>query len=74
MKKTNGVNEAGFLFSLVLNRLHFQLGNNPCSLIKAMESKYVLALDVGTTTVRCYVLDQSTAAIGIASEEVKYKI
>jgi glycerol kinase len=37
-----------------------------------MEGKYVLALDVGTTTVRCYVLDQSTAVIGKACQEVSY--
>jgi glycerol kinase len=37
-----------------------------------MEGKYVLALDVGTTTVRCYVLDQSTAVIGKACQEVSF--
>jgi glycerol kinase len=37
-----------------------------------MEGKYVLALDVGTTTVRCYVLDQSTAVVGEAYQEVSF--
>ncbi|KAJ9577720.1 hypothetical protein L9F63_005713 [Diploptera punctata] len=38
-----------------------------------MEGKYVVALDVGTTTVRCHVLDQSTTAIGIASNEIRHE-
>ncbi|XP_021931416.1 putative glycerol kinase 5 isoform X3 [Zootermopsis nevadensis] len=38
-----------------------------------MESKYVLALDVGTTTARCFLLDQTTAVIGRASHEIKHQ-
>ncbi|PNF42202.1 putative glycerol kinase 5 [Cryptotermes secundus] len=37
-----------------------------------MERKYVLALDVGTTTVRCYVLDNSTTVIGKACQEIEH--
>ncbi|XP_063242555.1 putative glycerol kinase 5 isoform X2 [Bacillus rossius redtenbacheri] len=36
-----------------------------------MEGKFVLALDVGTTTVRCHVLDECTTAQGIAQEQVE---
>ena len=37
-----------------------------------MDSKYVLAMDVGTTTMRCHILDQSTAVIGKACYEVSF--
>ncbi|XP_069674370.1 glycerol kinase 5 isoform X2 [Periplaneta americana] len=37
-----------------------------------MEGKYVAALDIGTTTVRCHVLDQSTAINGSASQVIEH--
>ncbi|XP_067003206.1 putative glycerol kinase 5 isoform X2 [Anabrus simplex] len=36
-----------------------------------MAGKFVAALDVGTTTVRCHILDQSTATIGTACDKVE---
>nr|CAD7439507.1 unnamed protein product [Timema bartmani] len=34
-----------------------------------MEGNYVMALDVGTTTIRCHLIDKSTYVIGMASDQ-----
>ncbi|GLH12946.1 Uncharacterized protein GBIM_17603 [Gryllus bimaculatus] len=36
-----------------------------------MDGKFVAALDVGTTTIRCYIFDQSTTAVGSACDKVR---
>jgi len=36
----------------------------------AQPKKYVAALDVGTTTVRCHVLDQNAKVVGSATRQV----
>ncbi|KAK7861772.1 hypothetical protein R5R35_010789 [Gryllus longicercus] len=36
-----------------------------------MDGKFVAALDVGTTTIRCYIFDQSTIAVGSACDKVR---
>nr|CAD7455588.1 unnamed protein product [Timema tahoe] len=36
-----------------------------------MEGNYVMALDVGTTTIRCHLIDKSTYVIGMASDQVE---
>lgn len=37
-----------------------------------MTDKYVAALDVGTTTIRCYIYDKSVRIRGTACEQVNF--
>ena len=32
--------------------------------------RYIAALDVGTTTVRCHIIDENTVTVGSAAEKV----
>lgn len=34
------------------------------------KSKYIAALDIGTTTVRCYIFDSNVQIVGLATEQV----
>lgn len=34
------------------------------------KSKYIAALDIGTTTIRCYIFDSNVQIVGIANEQV----
>lgn len=42
----------------------------PIDLLKDMDEKFVAALDVGTTTLRCYVFDQKAQLRGSAVDQV----